>query len=56
MFKVKVLIEIERRVIDEMEPEVAGVALSAELQGVVAYQFVVDMYLDEGVLVVRHKL
>jgi len=54
--KVEVLIEIERRVVDKMKPKITGVTFPTELQAVVAYHFMVDVYLDEGLLILGHQL
>jgi hypothetical protein len=47
ILEVKVLVEVERGVVDKVQPEIAGVVFCTELKRVVAYEFVVDVYLDE---------
>jgi hypothetical protein len=45
VLKVKILIDVERAIFDDMYPNIIGVALGAELKCVVAYEFVIDLYL-----------
>ena len=56
ILQVKILVEVEWRIVDKVQPKIAGVISAAELESMVAYQFVVDVYLDERGLVLRHQL
>ena len=56
ILQVKILVEVEWRIVDKVQPKIAGVIFAAELESMVAYQFVVDVYLDERGLVLRHQL
>ena len=44
----EVFVDVEGGVLEYVEPEIAGVCFGAKLEGVVADEFVVDLYLDDG--------
>jgi hypothetical protein len=43
----KVLIEVKRRVIDNVKPNIIGMCLGAEFESVGADEFVINLYFDE---------
>lgn len=46
--------DIEGRVFEDMEPEVAGVSFSTELKVVIANEFVVNLNLDDVLFSLTH--
>lgn len=54
VFEMKVFMDIEGRVFEDMEPEVAGVSFSTELKVVIANEFVVNLNLDDVLFSLTH--
>lgn len=54
VLQMKIFVDVERRVLLNVESKVAGMCFWAELEGVASYKFVVDLYLDSRGLFVAH--
>jgi hypothetical protein len=50
----EILVNVERRVLLDMQSEIAGMGLCAEFEGMVPDQFMIDLNLDDGLFFLVH--